>query len=364
VNYPQQPPYGQQQPQQGYPGQQQGYAPPPQAPQYQQPGYPPQGPPPQQQYQQPAPQAPPELPRGTLQAFMDQPAGADGKSLAFDYPGDRYVGTVIRNVTDADVDYQTKPGTNELVKFNDDRYKLVMKIPLLITPSAMYPEGIGVLYANSSLRNEIHRAMQVAGADYLVPRAGDVIDVTYTHEQPTTRGMNARKVKRVVYTVGNGEAPQVPQYTQQQQPAQRPQYGQPQYAPPAPPVAYTPNPANLPVQGQSLPPGLPPQPPQYAPYPPPGVPTGMSAPISGAPAPGPYGQPQADWNPYAQQQVPPTAGAPAAPPPQAAPPTAPASPSSPPPDWPANVPFQPGLTVQQAQLAAAMNLPQVNAQQQ
>lgn len=333
---------------------------------------------------------------------MDQPAAADGKSLAFDRAGDRYVGVVIRNVTDADVDFQTKPGTNEIATYTDGREKYVMKVPMLITPSAMYPEGIGVLYVNSSLRNELARAQEVAGVEVGPPRAGDIIDVTFTHEQESGRGRNPRKVKRVVYQGGNGEAPQIPVASQQYQPQQyQPQqpYAQqpPGYqSPPPQQPQYTQPPqvqmqvGPFPSQGTAT--QLPPQQVTFSqpdpaqayqqatgqPMPPPqGAPTVQYAPASGASVPGPYGQPQADWNPYAQgqpafppgtfqQQAPPTNGAPGVPPQQTATPTAPAAPSNPaapPPDWPADVPFQRGLTVAQARMAAVMNLPQVAGQQ-
>ncbi len=381
MNYPQQP-YGQQPPQ-GYPEQQEGYAPPPQAPQYQQPGYPQQGyapaapqfqqpqyAPPQPQFQQPgyppqqpgyAPQQPPvppqpELPRGTLQAFMEQPAGADGKALAFDRIGDRYVGTVIRNVTDADIDYQTKPGTNEVVKYNDDRYRLVMKVPLLITPSPMYPEGIGVLWVNSSLRNELSRAMEAAGAEPGPPRAGDVIDITYTHDQDSGRGRNPRKVKRIVYQDGHGIAPQLPGTPAQAQ--QAPQPPQPQYAPPQQPQFQQPPQPQF--QSTGVVAGGYPPPVQQVQYQQPDPALAYQQ-ATGQPM-QQYQDPQAAQEFQQQYQQPsfPTPGAaPAAPAStNGAPPTAAASPSDvPPPDWPADVPFRKGLTVEQARMAHMHNIP-------
>lgn len=403
MNYPQ---YPQQPAQQGYPGQQ-GYAPPPQAPQQPAPGYPPPGYPPQ--YTQPYPpqpgygvpqaqfQAPPEPPPMapvTLSDFMSQPSTAEGKALAFEVAGTRYVGVVIRNITDADIDRQTNPANGTISRHNDDREKLVMKVPLLMAPQPAYPEGIGVLYVNASLRNELARAMEAAGVPAGAPRAGDTIDVTFTHEQQVRAGMSNRKVKRIVYTGGNGVPPELPGTPQQppQQPYQMPlatqQFVQqnggtvppPEY--PQPPVQQYQDPqAAQAFQQQHQQPSFPPQfqqpgpqvpgveqQPQYQQY---AQVQPVPQPPQGPPVPQ-YGQPQADWNPYAQQpqQAPPTQqggyapqqpGAPVVQPQQTAPPMQAAAPSNPvAPDgspWPPDVPFRPGLTVDQARMAMVHNIP-------
>lgn len=374
-NYPGQIPQG------GYPAQ----------PSYAQPGYPPQQPP-QPQYQQPPgqfhtqqypPQPPaPELPRGTLKDFMDQPAAGGGPSLTFPHPGTAYTGTVLRNVTDADVQAQTDMITGQAARYNDGRYKLVMRVPLAVQPSAQFPEGTAVWYVKGNDRAELTRAMEEAGVEtdpatgrLYPPRAGDTLTVTYTHDQPGRRGMNPTKVKRVQYVKGNGQAPVV-QAQQQAQPQYQPQAQypvQPQYAQPAPqpqqqyPGApqYTQTaPGTVVVQPPNIPPGFTPAPPQYMPVPQYQAPDPAQAyqQATGQPMPQQYAQPQ--------QQAPfPTQGAPAAPtaPTPGAQPTAPASPSSPapapaplnspPPDWPADVPFIPGLTAEQARVAATLHHP-------
>lgn len=352
MNYPQ-PPYGQQP--QGYPGQQApNYAP--------QPGYPAQ---PQQQpyapnygpYPPQGVQPQPEPVRGTLQDFMNQPSTGGGPSLSFQHPGTSYTGTVIRNVTDADIQAQTDLITGTVGKYSDGRPKLLMKVPLLLhQPNPAYPEGVGVWYVKGNDRAELARAMEAAGAEAGPPQAGDVITITYTHDQPGRRGMNPTKIKRVDYVKGNGVAPQMPQA---QQAAPQPQYQaytpQPQYrgtysAPQPPQGAYY-DPAQAQAMqayqqatGQPLPPTAPAAANPYV----------ASAPPMTPPAPG-----------YAQ--VPPTPAAPAAPPPSPAQPTAPASPSyqvpgGPPPDWPADVPFVPGLTPAQAAIAQRMGHPAASGQ--
>jgi hypothetical protein len=396
VNYPQQgypaqPPtgYAQQeaygQPQQG-PVQQPGY---PAQQQYSQQVQPYQQPPPPQQYQgwtqppangQPGyafPQQPqPEpLPHAGLSDFYEQPATGGGPPLKFDHPGDRYVGVVIRSIGDADVTPATNLRTGEVSKHPDGRLKYVMKIPLLITPSPSFPEGTGVWYAKGNDRPELTRAMEAAGVEIdpktgrlYPPKAGDVIDITFTHEQPNGRGMNPTKVKRVVYTKGNGEPPQMPnapvvqgqvmqsQYQNGYQQAQPQQNYQVQYQP------------QQQQPGFSAPAGA-------APY-------ATSAPQTMPPAPGyqqPYNGPAAyDPDPramqqYQPQQAPfPTPGAPAAPQgfTPGAQPTAPASPSNGQPlapdgtPWPADVPFIQGLTPDMARIAATMHHPAANGQPQ
>jgi hypothetical protein len=352
VTYPQQ--Y-----QQGYPGAQ-AYAPPPQAPQYAPPGYPAPGYAPPYQ----PPQPPPDLPRGTVSDFYDQPGAGGGPGLKFEHPGQRYVGVVARNVTNADIHPQTKmrprPGEDPVDRHPDGRVKQQMWIPLLVAPSAQFPQGEATWYVKSNERTELHRAMEAAGAPIdpdtgrlLPPRAGDTIDVAYAFDKPGRPGMNATKVKQVTYTVGNGTLPppeQVPQLAYAQQPA--PQYQPQQYAqlpqPPQLPQGAYYDPSQAPAQAYQQATGQP-MPPQYA--------------QQGAPPPpqGPYGQPNADWNPYAQ--APPTQAAPAvsAQPPVTAAGMVSASPSSagaPPAEWPADVPFIPGLTVDQARTAQAFKLAQ------
>lgn len=322
MNYPQ-PPYGQPQ-SQGYPGQQApNYAP--------QPGYPAQPsytpgtsytPPPQSYNYPPQGMQPPqEQVRGTLKDFMDQPAGGGGPSLSFPHPGTSYGGIVIRNVTDADVQAQTDLVTGAVGKYSDGRPKLVMKVPLLLQqPNPAYPEGVGVWYVKGNDRAELARAMEAAGAQAGPPQAGDTITVTYTHDQPGRRGMNPTKIKRVEYVKGNGVAPVLPQ-AQQAGAQYITQPGQPlppyQQTGQAPAVAYpqaTGQPMLQPTQYQD----------QYG--------NPVQFPPMAAPAPAPA-QPAVPVSPYTPV------------------------PGGPPPDWPADVPFIPGLTPAQARVAQSMGHP-------
>lgn len=312
---------------------------------------------------------------------MDQPASGEGKSLSFNVPGQRYVGQVVRDITDADVSQQTDPMTGALQTYQDGRPKLVMKIPLLIQPQADYPDGTAVLYINHNLRTELARAMQVAGADYQVPKGGDVIDITYTHQQQGQRSnLSPKKMKRIVYTKGQGVPPDLSQLQQQgEMPAAQataqgqsgfapqepqsvfqqggyPQYQAPQYQPPQQPPAYQ-DPMGQGQYPQQFQQQVP-----MATVPPPTAYDVQQAAQALAPQ-GGYGQPNAPWNPMAQPQVlqpgppMPAASAPGMPPSGPVPPSGAPSPSSPPPDWPADVPFRAGLTVDQARMAAAHNIP-------
>lgn len=378
-NYPAQqqyPPQGPGAP--GYPGQPDPYAQPQGQPAYgAQPGYPQQPQPAQPGYgQQPPPPAPvPSGPPPTMSDFYEQPAGG-GNSLGFEQVGTRYSGVILRTVTRADIEVATEMGDRtKIAKYQDGRVKLIMKVPILLDqPHPKYPTREATWIVKAGDRNELLRAMEAAGAQpdpelgFMRPGAGDHIMITYTHDQPSRNGMNPKKVKRVDYVVGNGVAPELPVAAQaqamgqvqpgyQQAPPQQPSpYGQaaPQYYSPTPPPTQPQQPQYQQVSPQ----------PQYDPALAYQQATGQPMqPYQGQlPPPGPYGQPQADWNP-AYQQGPPMPASPA----QAGYPSGPAQPSGapspsnpvpggPPPDWPADVPFQPGLTVEQARTAQAVKL--------
>ena len=377
-------------PQPGYPAPGQAYAPPPQAA-YQQPGYPP-----QQQYapeygMYPPAGITPEAPPPTVKDFFEQPASGGGKALSFNVVGTRYTGTVVRDVTDADMERAREMGSRPgmmgaVAKHPDGRDKVNMKVPLLLDqPTAEYPTGIAVWYVKGNERSELLRAMQMAGAEPGPPKGGDRVDITYTHDEPSRSGFNPRKVKHIVYTVGNGVLPQMPMA---QQAVQQPGYAQPGIT--APP----PQPAPLHYGEQYAPAPQPPQGyQQYAPQPQPQIQYAQPAPVQPQldPAlayqqatgqqmppqpqfqqPAYQGQAYYDPDPRAMQQygqtVPPTPGAAAAPPgfTNGAPQTAAASPSSapggPPPDWPADVPFIAGLKPEQARIAALHHLGQQQPQ--
>jgi hypothetical protein len=362
------------QPQQGYPAQQPNYA--------SQPGYP--APPaagtsytpPPQTYQQPAPPQQPSQPVAppSLREFMNQPAGG-GNSLSFMQIGTRYTGTVIRTVTGADVDYAKEmQDQTKIAKFNDGREKLILKVPLLLdAPSAAYPDGTAIWILKSNDRNELMRAMEAAGAQtdpelgFFRPQAGDWLSVTYTHDQPSGRGLNPRKVKVVEYRVGNGVPPQMPQYQPGQQ-FQQDQYGQQYLAPQQGYQQYGPQPTMqmappAPPQPQYQPPVLPnynPQPSFAGQDPALAYQQATGQPMQ--PPPQQYQQAPPPQQ-YQQAQVPPTQGAPGAQPgfTPGAQPTGYASPSNgvpdgPPPDWPADVPWIKGLTPEMARTVQAMHV--------
>jgi hypothetical protein len=398
AGYPAQPdPYQQPQGQPAY-GAQPGY---PQQPQPAQPGY----------GQQPPPPAPVLAgPPPTMSDFYEQPAGG-GNSLSFEQAGTRYSGTILRTVTRADIEVATEMGDRtKVAKYQDGRVKLIMKVPILLDqPHPKYPTGEATWIVKAGDRNELLRAMEAAGAQpdpelgFMRPAAGDHITIVYTHDQPSRNGMNPKKVKRVEYTLGNGTAPALPQQNLQAVAGAASGFGQPQpgYQQPAPPQQSQPLPGqySAPVPaaspndayGQYLqnggqPGGIgpfqfegqPPQPAppmqgylpqQYAQQPDPNLAyqqaTGQQM------QPGPHGQPQADWNPYAaqqfqQQNAQPSFPTPAGPvpgiypsvtaQPSAAPLPSNPVPGGPPADWPADVPFQPGMTVAQARIAQAVKL--------
>lgn len=340
--------------------------------------------------------APPPEPAGTLQDFWEQPGGGGGPSLSWPHPGVEYAGTVIRDVTRADLIVQTDLVTKAVQKFPDGRVKRAMKVMLNVQPSPQFPEGKAAWYVKGADRDELVRAMQEAGAGLdadgnpQAPRQGDFIHIAYTHDQPSRAG-NPSKVKRIRYIqakdVPPGMAPQQPGVVQGQ--VVQSQYAQPapgtQYMPPNPvQYAQQPQPGYQAMQGQfPLDPaqayqqatGQPVQQPAPA-----GPPNGYGAQAYQA---GPaYQQPQQVPTPppgypnqsqqYAQQpQQFPTPAQPA----PAGPPSAPAQPSGAPspsngmpaaPDgspWPPDVPFIPGLTPDQARLAVSMQHPAAQSQQ-
>jgi hypothetical protein len=437
--YPGQPNYA---PAPGYPPAQPGYGvqpyqptpganiPAPVHPSYQQPqGYAPQG------YGQQPPRPPqPELPRGSLKDYVEQPAAGFGPSLAFPQVGTQYWCTVARNVGDADIKPQTDMITGEVRTFPDGRVKWMMCVPVLLREySPQYPEGTATWYVKGNDRTELTRAMEAAGVGIdpatgttYPPRAGDTFHVHFTHESASSgRGRNPGKVKRVTYTMGTGEVPaqqvvqgqviqpqQLPQPMYGYPPQPQPQFaGQPPLSPgqldyavsalstgqsyPGTPQWTQPDPNTAVVQPPNIPPGWQyAQQPQAPQQPDPNVAYQQATgqPMQQPQQPGPYGQQNADWNPYAQQpqqappqiqaqgsmalppmsvsgqgyvQNPPTPAppAPGGPPSGPAQPSGAPSPSNPPPDWPADIPFIPGLTPEMARVAASVRYPGTVPQQ-
>lgn len=245
---------------QPYPG-----YPPQQAPQYppatQNVGYPPplqQFAPPQQyapQFPQqqgyPAPtMAPPAAPlaQGSIDDFFNQPSAGGGKSLSFKIIGARFRGIVTRPLGNGDIQQQTDvQGRPQF--FRDGRPKYVMKVPLLMQPSAEYPDGLATWFVKGQARDELARAMSEAGAPAGPPEQNAIIDIAYVGDRPAGVGFNPAKQFAIGYTRPSGETSSPIPAPAVQQPVQ--QYAQPAasaYAPPPPapepvqaaPVQYAP----------------------------------------------------------------------------------------------------------------------------
>lgn len=248
AQYPQQPPgYPPQQPPAQYPPTYV-YPPPPspQAPY----GYP------QQPPAYPPQQAQP-LVNASLDDFINQPTTGEGASIKWmdtnrmPRIGLRYMLRVARAIRDADVRQQTNQAGAGLT-FRDGRPKLVMLVPVLITPSPEFPEGKAVLWVKGQMRDELARAMAEAGATGTVPEANSVIDITLIGTRPVP-GMNPAFQFRIAYTRPDGmqAAPTTAQPTAMAQVAAVAQQGplaehvvqtapppeSAQYPPVAPPVA-------------------------------------------------------------------------------------------------------------------------------
>lgn len=273
--YPQnpaaQPSYPPAPPQQAYPPQP-GYPPQQQYPQY----------PPQQGYPQ-APAAPEE--KATLADFWDQPAGG-AKPLQWNTPGTTYQAVVSRPITDADTENQ-KDKQNQIRRFRDGSAMKVLKIPLLMNPTAEYPDGTASFYVKGSDTAELKRALGEAGMDPgKAPPMGTVITIQYTHDRPVPGGFNPAKVKRITLQRPQGMAP----------------HGQEVPAPQANPTVNgaTTMPTAAPAAASQYPTAPSPAPPAMPPS---------------QPAPGPIAQGMADPAQQAQAQPPAPAQAPMATPP-------------------------------------------------
>jgi hypothetical protein len=315
-------PYYPPQPQQGYPPQPppQQYQPQfPQAPQQPAPGYPP------QQYAPPgyAPQGyPPQQPQqplaqGGLDEFYSQPSAGAGPGISWSDAqkmprpiGTTFVGVVVRDVSNADVQQQTSP-QGAPAFFRDGRPKFQMKVPLKQVamfadpnltqqlPTPEFPEGEATWYVRGQARDELTRAMAEAGSSG-APRGGAVVMITLVNRRPNGGGMQPSNIVQVRYLPaesGQGAEPQG-------QPAQQPPA---QVAPPAP-VEQAPQQQQLPPQWAQ------PQPQQQVPAaqqaPAPQQPQGQAV---------QQGQPQPQWDPGQQAlfakitgQQPPQQGQPAA----------------------------------------------------
>lgn len=247
AGYPQQPQapaYGAPQgyPQPPAPGYPQQYGAPagyPQAPQV--PGYgAPQG----------QPQQGAELAAGSLDAFYSQPSVGQGASLKIE-AGQTVVGQVARALTDADVQQQTNPQNGAPSFFKDGRPKMIMKVPMLVTPDQTHTDGRAVWYCGPAARDELARAMAAVGAPAGPPEAGATISITCTGTRPSGPGMNPAKTWAVQYQRPEG-AGQAQQSAPQQPQAPVAQPEQPQAQQYAAPQQFGQQP-----QGQQFPQGVP-----------------------------------------------------------------------------------------------------------
>ena len=207
MTYPQQ--YPPQQPVPGFPPapqpqQQPSNAYPPQGgyqPGWQQQGYP-QGYP--QAVQQPPQPAPPAQ-SFSLDQFFDQPNTASGPSLTKNgQVGYAWVGVVARDVTDGDVQQQTKhPSQGGGPAYNrDGSPQLTMLVPLeqvareqdgQLYASPEHPEAKATLYVQGGLRQEYARARTEAGCPPGPPRKGEVVFLKLRGKLPTNGGSGIPK---------------------------------------------------------------------------------------------------------------------------------------------------------------------------
>jgi len=162
----------------------------PQAPpQYPQPVYP------QPQY---APPAPPPTVAGSLDEFFNQPSTGTKAWVFKDRPvGTTYSGIVARPVSSADVRQQTDQHGNGQ-RYMDGRPKFVMVVPMLVSPTAEFPQGQASWWVKGQARDELARAMAEAGAPVGPPEAGAGITVQFVGLRPIP-GMNPAHQYRVTY---------------------------------------------------------------------------------------------------------------------------------------------------------------------
>lgn len=229
----------------------------PQAPpQYPQPVYP------QPQY---APPAPPPTVAGSLDEFFNQPSTGTKAWVFKDRPvGTTYSGIVARPVSSADVRQQTDQHGNGQ-RYMDGRPKFVMVVPMLVSPTAEFPQGQASWWVKGQARDELARAMAEAGAPVGPPEAGAGITVQFVGLRPIP-GMNPAHQYRVTY-VRPQNAPPAQHPVNPTQPAlgpdTRPGQGPMGYPPSVGPINVAPQPwpepalviqpQQQPVQGQPVP---------------------------------------------------------------------------------------------------------------
>lgn len=164
---PQWPSQQQQYPQQGYPqAPQQGYYGPPQG------GY---------GQVQPPQEEPVQWANGTIADFYAQPSTGGGGGLKFPQNGSAHMVIVNRALVDGDTEQQSE--MNDKNKPAYDRKgqpKLVLKVPVNVTVSPDNPEGVAKWYLQGAAREDLARAMSLAGAPVGPPEPGCAVYICKT----------------------------------------------------------------------------------------------------------------------------------------------------------------------------------------
>lgn len=177
-------------------------------------------------FNQPAqPQTPQPAPvQASLTDFYNQPSSGSKSWSWKDKPiGTSYAGIVERAVHQGDIKQDTDISTGAPATYKDGRPKLTMWVPMLVTPDQMYPEGKASWPVNSSVRDELARAMAAAGVPdgVTTPEPGAGIRVTLTNRVPT-RFPQPRNVITVEYIRPDGAASAPAPVVEQAQPVQVP----------------------------------------------------------------------------------------------------------------------------------------------
>lgn len=187
------------------------------------------------------------LATGSLDEFFGAPSVSGGPSWTFkDKPvGTSYAGVVARAVTNADIQQQTTPGTGQPATYRDGRPKWVMRVPLLVQPDQVFPDGEATWYVTGQSRDELVRAMAEAGAPVGPPEVGAGIQVTLMARKPSrVPGFNPSNQVSVRYTRPQGAATAEAQSSPSAMPTT-------QATPAAPPSAPVP-PGDLTPEQQAL----------------------------------------------------------------------------------------------------------------
>lgn len=166
---------------------------------------------PNQGYSNPAAVTPaPQLARGTLEDFYNQPTGGSAPSITSKFFNKRAMGSwlqleVTRDVTNADVRQQTTP-QGQPQTFRDGRPKFVLVVPVKVTGSsdgthvAEFPDSEGSLWVKGTLADELRRAMTAAGDPSGYPKGGAQIVMQSAGEKASrTPGFSATKLYALQY---------------------------------------------------------------------------------------------------------------------------------------------------------------------